>query len=124
MVCQLFNSINTIEQDDILICVAEFILDLTVQIDLLIALRDRSNAPISSIFPPIVPSDLILLTSCQFYEVMNKQKERLGSSFTAKQISAIEDEFKSLNRECSSSNYLQIIISERICIKHLISSRQ
>lgn len=101
MAFQLFDCTTNIELNKILICVAEFLLDITLQIDFLVTLRDNLNAPITLVFRTAFPSDLILLTSRQFYEPKNHQKEPFGHSFTAQKISAIENELKLMNHERS-----------------------
>lgn len=80
MAYRLFYSLNITGKDVIHICVTKFVLNLTSKIDSLVALRDSSSAPSTSIFLPVLPPDLILLASCPFCEVTDEYKNDLGKT--------------------------------------------
>lgn len=99
LVCNMFDKIYDIEQDIILQCIAELVLDLCFKMEGLVVLRDTRNAPNTAMCPPVLPSHLVRLKPRELFDLLSEQKDRLLFSFHSSELTRIEDAFKAFCRE-------------------------
>lgn len=107
LVCDLFDQLPDVTQDETLEVISNMVLHLASRIDDLVAVRDARNAPKGTTFPAVLPADLALLRPKEFYSVMQDQSHRLQASFSNEEITQIEDEFNALRKELNPTKSSQ-----------------
>lgn len=103
----MFDQLSEGEQDFVLKVIADFVLDLSVKIDNLVAVRGLNNAPSTVKLPPVLSHQLIDLSPRQFYELMNQHKLRLDYSFSPSFRTQVEDSFNMLRKEIRSCQSME-----------------
>lgn len=71
------------------------------------AQRTNSNAPTTSVYPPILPSELVKLSPRQFNQILRSQRERALATHSPEWIVKVEDDFKSFKKHVAHSSVAQ-----------------
>lgn len=98
-VCTTIDNLDQIGKKDIYLDFANFVIDLRQNVMSLDFMRDSRNAPRTSRLPPERPAELLRLTPREFYALIEKERDRLSTTFSAKQVDGIKDDFLRLRKE-------------------------
>lgn len=78
---------------------ANFIVDIKIKIDELVALRYEKNVSRKDIYTLVLPTDLASPTSREFFKRTAYQENRLKVGFTGMQMTDIADSLRCLHHE-------------------------